>query len=324
MGHVGLVTPPHEHVVLFYDVDDELVANVARYVADGLSSGAPVVVIATGMHRAAIDDALSEHGVNASLARATGAYQALDAAETLETFMVNGAPDAGKFTAAVGEVLEAARAGGSTVLAFGEMVALLWHEGNVSGAIALESLWNGLAEEQEFALLCAYPTTALGGAGLGDVNDVCHLHSVVLPPESYGDRLPGAEEGDAAARSDVFVAVPEAVAAARCLVRGALEAWGEDQLVWDGMLIASELATNAVIHGGSPFRASIARSADGVRIAVEDAGPGLPRSRSAPQDAPDGRGIAIVEELSQRWGCDPSDGGKVFWAELATASPEPD
>jgi anti-sigma regulatory factor (Ser/Thr protein kinase) len=109
------------------------------------------------------------------------------------------------------------------------------------------------------------------------------------------------------------------VAAARHLVRDALATWGEDHLVPDGTLIVSELATNAILHGGSPFRASIARSADVVRIAVEDAGPGLPRGRSAPQDAMDGRGIAIVKELSQRWGCDRSDGGKVFWAELRTA-----
>ena len=323
MGHAGLATPPHEHVVFFYDVDNELVANVARYVADGLSSGVPVVVIATGSHRAAIDDVLADHGVDASLACATGAYQALDAAETLETFMVNGAPDADKFTAVIGGVLDTARAGASTVRAFGEMVALLWDQGNVSGAIALESLWNGLAEKHQFSLLCAYPTTALGGATLGDVHEVCHAHSEVLPPESYGYRLPAADEDDAATRSDVFVAVPEAVAAARCFVRGALETWGEDHLVWDGTLIVSELATNAVIHGDSPFRASITRSAGVVRIAVEDAGPGLPRSRSAPADALDGRGIAIVEELSQRWGCDRSDGGKVFWAELTTASSEP-
>ena len=320
MAHAGLATPAHEHAVCFYGFDSELVANVADYVASGLSTRVPVVVIATGAHRAAIDDALSDHGVDASVARATGAYRALDAAETLATFMVDGAPDADRFTTAVGGVLETARAGGSTVRAFGEMVALLWHQGNVAGALALESLWNDLAAEHEFSLLCAYPTTALGTAGLGDVHAVCHQHSGVLPPANYGARP---TNGDAATRSDVFVAVPEAVAAARHLVRDALETWGEDHLVPDGTLIVSELATNAILHGGSPFRASIARSADVVRIAVEDAGPGLPRGRSAPQDAMDGRGIAIVQELSQGWGCDRSDGGKVFWAELRTALAEP-
>ena len=91
----------------------------------------------------------------------------------------------------------------------------------------------------------------------------------------------------------------------------------------DGELIVSELATNAVIHGRSPFRASIERSADAVRIAVEDVGQGLPQSRIAPYDALDGRGVAIVEALSQRWGCDLLDDGKVFWAELGIASAQP-
>ena len=95
-------------------------------------------------------------------------------------------------------------------------------------------------------------------------------------------------------------------------------AWGEDQLGWDGALIISELATNAIIPGGSAFRASVERSAGIVRIAIEDVGPGLPQSRRALDHALGGRGLAIVEELSDRWGCDRLGGGKVFWVELET------
>lgn len=320
MAHTGLATSPEEHDVLFYDIDHELVASVSEYVAAGLSAGETVVVIATGQHRAAIDDDLAEFGIDVTLARATGTYVDLDAAETLDSFMVDGTPDAHRFMVAIGGVLDTARAGGSAVRAFGEMVALLWDQGNVAGAIELESLWNDLAGLRQFSLLCAYPISALAAAELGDVHDVCRLHSAVQPPAGYGSRPPVGGEAGTEDRSGVFVAVPEAVAAARRFVTEALTSWGEDDLVWDGALIVSELATNAVIHGGSPFRASIARSANLVRIAVEDAGPGLPQSRSAPNDALDGRGVAIVEELSHRWGCDRLDAGKVFWAELEVAA----
>ncbi len=89
--------------------------------------------------------------------------------------------------------------------------------------------------------------------------------------------------------------------------------------MWDGALIISELATNAIIHGGSPFRVAIELTPEVVRISVEDVGPGLPHSRRMFRDALGGRGVAIVEELSHRWGCDPLEGGKVFWVELETA-----
>ena len=320
MAHTELATPPHDHEVFFYDVDSELVAAVADYVGAGLSDDERVIVIATAPHLAALDAVLHDRGVDASLARTAGTYLALDAAETLDLFMVGGSPDVNKFMSAVGGVLDAARADSSTVRAFGEMVALLWHQDNAAGAIALESLWNDLAGHQQFSLLCAYPTTALGAAELGDVNDVCRIHSAVLPPSSYASLPSIGVEGGAATYSDVFVAVPEAVAAARRFTTATLTSLGENHLVYDGALIISELATNAIIHGGSPFRASIERAANVVRIAVEDAGPGLPRSRRAPDDALNGRGVAIVEELSSRWGCDRLNGGKVLWAELESAS----
>ena len=324
VAHADLATTSHRHEVFFYDVDFEMVAGVADYVRAGLSDGEPVIVIATTAHLAALDATLTRQGVNVSLARATGWFLALDAAATLDSFMVNGSPDPDTFRTVVSGVLDAAPTTGSTVRAFGEMVAVLWHQGNVAGALALELLWNELAEHRQFTLLCAYPTTALGSAELGDVSQVCRLHSAVLQPSSYGSAFPrGAGGNGSAISSGVFVAMPEAVAAARRFVSETLRSWGENRLVWDGALIVSELATNAIVHGGSPFRASVERAARVVRIAVEDVGPGLPQSRTVPHDALGGRGMAIVEELAHRWGCDRVDGGKVFWAELETSAALP-
>ena len=49
------------------------------------------------------------------------------------------------------------------------MVALLWHQGNVAAAIELETLWNDLAEDRRFSLLCAYPAQVVGEASLDDL-----------------------------------------------------------------------------------------------------------------------------------------------------------
>ena len=318
--YAGLAAAPRHHDVLFYDADDEMTAAAADHVSAGLAEGKPALVVVTAPHAAAIDAALSHRGVNVSRARAAGWYRTEDATQTLASIMVDGSPDPERFTRVVGAALHALPAARPVVHAMGEMVALLWQQGNVTGALALECLWNNLAGHREFALLCAYPTTALSTAGLADVNQVCHLHSTVLPPSSYGSAESVGLDDGAALASGVFVAVPEAVAAARRLVSETLTGWGEHHLVWEGSLIMSELATNAITHGGSPFRASVERGADVLCISVEDVGPGLPESRRGSQDALGGRGVAIVEELAHRWGCDRIDGGKVFWAELEATS----
>jgi anti-sigma regulatory factor (Ser/Thr protein kinase) len=309
---------PRQHEVLYYDTNRDLGAVVAGYVAAGLSDDETVLLIATRAHLAAIEAVLTDAGVDVPRARAAGAYLALDAAETLASFMVDGSPDSDRFMSAIGGLLDRARAGGTAVRAFGEMVALLWEQGDVSGAVAVESLWNDLAARQRFSLLCAYPSTALDSSELSDLNDVCRLHTAVRPLESYASPPPPIVEPGRTVRSGVFVAVRGAAHAARRFVDEALTSWGDHDLVEDGTLIVSELATNAIIHGGSPFRVSIERTADVVRIAVEDAGPGLPVSTPAAEGALNGRGITIVEELARRWGCDGLDEGKVLWVELAS------
>lgn len=64
------------------------------------------------------------------------------------------------------------------VRAYGEMVALLWDEGNATGALRLEELWDELQRETEFSLLCAYPEDALGGEA--DCARVHAAHTHVL------------------------------------------------------------------------------------------------------------------------------------------------
>jgi hypothetical protein len=310
-----LVPRPHQHAVSFYDHDRELVDVLARYVGDGLAVGERVVVVATAAHRLALDDALGVLGLDTDLARRTGYYVALDAAAMLETFMRGDVPDADLFVRHVGRIVAHAAADGTPVRVFGEMVALLWDEHNVAGAMRLEELWNAFAEQADFSLLCAYPTAGLNGAQLGDVRSICAAHSSLQPPTSYsvadayGDGLSGHF-------TQVFLPVPEAVMAVRHFVTGVLRLWQEDAMVPDAELVASELATNAVQHADSPFRVSVDRSIGIVCIAIQDAVEGLAEQQPPTRDEMSGRGMAIVNALSRRWGCDELPSGKVVWAEL--------
>ena len=309
---------PHEHVVSFYDVDSDLVSDVARFVADGLAHGERVVVVATAAHRAGIDEVLVQYGTDAMRARALGRYITLDAAETLATFMGDESPQPEKFFDRIGSVLDAAGEGGCSVRVFGEMVAELWQQGNVPAAIQLEALWNEMAQRRRLSLLCAYPMLSFDGAALADTNQVCELHSKVEPPRSY-EVTEQPERSDAAGTtSQRFVPVPSAVPAARRFAVDVLRSWGEDAVVTDASLVVSELATNAVSHASSAFQVSLTRTDSTILISVEDVGATRPQRRQASPDDFGGRGMLLVEALARSWGCDTTDDGKSVWAELGT------
>ena len=61
----------------------------------------------------------------------------------------------------------------------GEMVSVLWEQGNKTGALALERLWNELPNERAFHLHCAYPRAIFSQDDSGFAN-ICDTHSHVL------------------------------------------------------------------------------------------------------------------------------------------------
>ncbi|MBW3546797.1 MAG: MEDS domain-containing protein [Actinobacteria bacterium] len=151
---------PAHHLLELYEGDEVLADSVRAHLSAGLRGGETAIVVATEAHRRLFAAALSRRGVDVGAAQAAGRYLALDAGETLSRFMVDGAPDPTRFWTAMGGLVDAATGAGRRARIYGEMVALLWAEGNVAAAIALEDLWNELSGARPFSLLCAYPTAA--------------------------------------------------------------------------------------------------------------------------------------------------------------------
>ena len=175
-----------EHFVQFYESDNFLVESVSGFVGTALRVGDAAIVIATEAHRLALDECLKKQGFDVDGCRAVGRYIPLDAAQTLARFMVDGTPDRGLFEETIGTVIAQAGKGDRRIRAFGEMVALLWAEGNGDAAIQLEELWNGLAKTYSFSLFCAYPLDGFRGVSHGQpFVHICKAHSRVIPAESY-------------------------------------------------------------------------------------------------------------------------------------------
>lgn len=176
----------HDHFVQFYESDAFLVESVVAFFKEGLDQGEAVIVIGTEGHRRAIAEGLVRQGTDLSAARTGGRFVSLDAAETLTRFMGDDAPDPHRLDETLVPVITAAQAAGTGVRIFGEMVALLWDAGNVSGAIKLEELWNQVGESYDFSLFCAYPLGLVSRSGGDEAFErVCATHTNVIPGETY-------------------------------------------------------------------------------------------------------------------------------------------
>ncbi|MBI4461122.1 MAG: MEDS domain-containing protein [Acidobacteria bacterium] len=179
------------HSLQLYEDDEFLADAVAYFVRRGLEAGDGVVIIGSAAHRKAIDDILQGQSVEADKAKVSGQYVSLDAAEVLAQFMVDGWPDEGRFQTVMGKILQSMAAGGKCPCrrVFGEMVAILWVNGQPEAALQLEKLWNQLSASHDFSLLCGYPLRAVHGNGRAKyVLRLCAAHSQVAPVEATAKR----------------------------------------------------------------------------------------------------------------------------------------
>jgi signal transduction histidine kinase len=175
-----------EHFVQFYETDRFLLDSLSDFIGLGCAEGDACIVVATKAHRDGLDERLQACGLDLAAARASDQFISLDAAETLSEFMFEGSPEPGRFAEVVGGIIARAAEGHRRVRIFGEMVALLWADGETDAAIRLEALWNDLGQTRPFLLFCAYPMKDLSGeAHAGPLGHVCAKHSRVIPAESY-------------------------------------------------------------------------------------------------------------------------------------------
>lgn len=292
VGHGG-------HAVQFYGDDRELADSAAQFLGEGLRAGGSAVVVATAAHRLALEARLPS-------AASGGRLVAVNAGEMLHGFLAGGRLDGPRFREAAEGLIGRAAAKGQPVSIYAEMVALLWDAGQVTLALELEALWNGLAARLPFALLCGYPARLLAAAGdeeAAGVQHVCRLHTAVDGP------APGADGGGAVRR---FAGDLASVREARHFVVAALGSRAAGAGGADAAITAGELAANAVRHARSAFTVTVSCLPRRVRISVQDHAP----LGGVPLAVRPGHGLHMIAQVAARWAVDPLPGGKVVWAEL--------
>jgi serine phosphatase RsbU (regulator of sigma subunit)/anti-sigma regulatory factor (Ser/Thr protein kinase) len=214
---------------------------------------------------------------------------------------------------------------GATLLLVTDGLVAMAGDGTTPGTRALATtvrdLTGGSAEFLADALIARSPDAA-------PPRDDAALLVVRVLPDRDGAPPPPTDAPQGRQARRVFRPTPESVPAARRFARDILGGWDLAELaeLADRALLAvSELMTNAVIHTASPILLTLRLvGGETLRIGVHDESDRFVTPRLAAEDDISGRGLAIVEMLSDDWGVEiaPGRSGKTVWCELGAKVPQ--
>ncbi|WP_432025165.1 ATP-binding protein [Streptomyces sp. 1222.5] len=118
----------------------------------------------------------------------------------------------------------------------------------------------------------------------------------------------------------VLAGIEAEVPLARREIIDKVRAWGVplDEETADAIrLVASELITNAVVHGAGPITVTLSNRPGRLVIDILDGDPSVPRTGCAQADDENGRGLELVRLLAAHCAWEPAGPGKRVWAEMA-------
>lgn len=186
---------PCDHLLQIYESDDLFLRALEGFVVTGFLYGDAVIIIATSSHLEALEKRLKEDFSIGKL-KSSGQYIPVDAEEALPEFIIDDKVDENLFKIFVNNLFTKAQKDGRKVRVFGELVALLWGQGNRSATIKLEQLWDELCNSGVMCLFCAYPKSGFRQDIHDSIKEICLHHSKmieknIVSPEinTYGEKL---------------------------------------------------------------------------------------------------------------------------------------
>ena len=162
---------------------------------------------------------------------------------------------------------------------------------------------------------------AVARAATGDPRTLCALATGAVP---------GSTEDDVAVLAVEHATTPSRSAAmevpAEPTAPGRVRHWMTEQLTtWQvpepvigaAVLCTSELTTNALLHAGTAARVEIDLSPERLLVSVADSGTrGTVTPARTDRLSSRGRGLGLIEQLSDAWGTDPTVRGSTVWFEM--------
>jgi hypothetical protein len=164
---------PRDHIVQLYQDQQFLNRAVCRFAAGAIANGEGVILVPTAAHWEAFQPRLEAEGVDLGAAQSSGQLTVVDADELLPRFIRDAMPEAPVFLGLAADVISRAQNGGryKKVRWWGEMVNILWEQGNVAASMDLEDQFDRLAKHHEIAIFCSFVMDNFDG----------EVHSRMLP-----------------------------------------------------------------------------------------------------------------------------------------------
>nr|WP_246613643.1 SpoIIE family protein phosphatase [Actinoplanes bogorensis] len=162
---------------------------------------------------------------------------------------------------------------------------------------------------------------ATAAAASGDPRNLCSLATSAVAGSTDDDvAVLAVEHAVAMSRSATMLvpAEPTGPSRVRQWMTTHLREWSvPEQVIGAAILCTSELTTNALLHAGTPAQVHIDLNAERLLVSVADTGTrGSVIRAHADTMSSRGRGLGLIEELSDSWGTDPTVRGTTVWFEM--------
>ncbi|HEY3815202.1 MAG TPA: MEDS domain-containing protein [Caulobacteraceae bacterium] len=179
---------PDGHIVQLYQDPDFYGEAISYFAAEGFARGDSIILVATDENWRNISGRLVSKGFDVPELFDRGQLTLLNATETLPKFMSGGMPDGGIFKPLARETIQRAKCGGKypTVRWWGEMVNVLYEDGNGSASHRLEEYFDQVAHEETIAIFCSFLMDKYDPRIYDDAfANVCQTHGNVIPTHDY-------------------------------------------------------------------------------------------------------------------------------------------
>ncbi|MFF5294656.1 SpoIIE family protein phosphatase [Paractinoplanes globisporus] len=165
---------------------------------------------------------------------------------------------------------------------------------------------------------------AAAAATSGDPRNLCSMATAAVPGPPTDDDVAvlAVERAVTRSRSDTMrvAADPTGPSRVRHWLTARLRSWDvPEPVIASAVLCTSELTTNALLHAGTPAQVEIDLNAERLLVSVADTGTrgSVIRTHDGMGSLSSrGRGLGLIEELSDSWGTDPSVRGSTVWFEM--------
>ncbi len=174
------------HCVQIYEDSKFLYSSVALFISAGLLQNEGAIIICRDENIEGFKRALRKEQIDVEAYLAQGQLVILSATPILAQLMDDRLPNPEKFERVMGKQIEKLTHIYPWVRCYGEMVGILWCQGNPEATLKLEQLWNELGQKLPFSLLCGYSVQEISQTPGGHfLEGICHAHSHTFPSEKY-------------------------------------------------------------------------------------------------------------------------------------------